>query len=180
MFESSFSTGPISEKLRRNLQTPFSLIITPNDESNLQKLDVDFHIIPRCSKCQAYYSNYCTKADNSWNCPICYQTNKELPPEKLNITSENYEFDNQEDLDSDILVLYLSLSFIKEDIDIIRPIIINYLKSLKNRNLMILLGTDESPLTLLAPYMSLFTVDNGILKLTDTPSNFSDFGSIDY
>lgn len=167
--ETSFSIGPSNEKMRINLQVPYSLIVSPGIFKDFQKIENDIKEIPRCSKCSAYFNSSCKIVGNSWECQICNECNSTpIPSFSL---SESFEVDLKEDFPQEILAIYFSLSFTQEDLDLIRPIFINFLQSLHDQRFMVFIGCSDSPLSVLIPHQSAFVLDQGSIKYIP-PSDF--------
>lgn len=163
MIESSFEIGPKSEKIRQTLSSPFSLIVSPGSNQQMEKSTIPISQYPRCQFCESYYSHLCINNEDGWVCSICGKINKVEYP-KNGPENDDFEFDVNENVGKEVTVIFLSLNFHNDDLKIIISDLTKFINEVEERNLMIVLGNGELPLMFLCPYDPCFECKDGFIK----------------
>lgn len=72
---------PNTPELEKDCLMPLGIVIDPGRVTNVPMIDFSHTEIPRCSKCSAYLSCFCTLSydQRSWKCAICGNTTKFTP-----------------------------------------------------------------------------------------------------
>lgn len=181
MIEASFELGPANEKLKQQLRAPFSLIVSPADGDSVVKSTVNAKNFPRCEHCQAYFNSLCEKGPESWTCCLCSKPNRVSIDSQIP-TEHNFEMDIEDDtpLGLEVVVLYLSLSFHKSDIEIMRPAIMAFLKLLKTleRPVMLLFGRGDAVVAACCPFARCYSVENGLIRYSPPSTLSNDSNSL--
>jgi hypothetical protein len=165
MIEASFDIGPKTERLRQSLMAPFSLVISPGEDSDRFAVIGDVEVIPRCKQCGAYYSNFAVKTEDSWTCPICGCRNEGAIPDNFP-QEQDIEVVINDPVNSEIMVLYLALDFHPTDLEAIKPGILAFLKLLTDRPLVVLLGHSDTVFAALCPYERFYSFVDGVATFT--------------
>lgn len=162
MIDCSFDIAPKSENIRQELAAPISLVVSPGDQVDIKIVEDPINNIPRCTKCRAYCSSFCTQENETWNCSICNTKNGGIIPQSISSVS-NYQMMCDDIIGCDITAIYLSLSFHPRDLDKIRPQIIKFFNTITDRNIIVFLGLPDSSMSVLCPYEPCFQFENGVL-----------------
>jgi len=164
-------TGPFSESIRQKLNTPFSIVVTPGENQKIECLEASFESLVRCRHCQAYISTFCERNEKSWKCSICGNTNQEAG-QVICPQHNQYQISLEDRVDIPITAIYLSMDYHQNDLDIIKPSVIHYLRESQGQNLLFFIGCSEEKFSILCPHVSLYTLEDGQIKYSP-PDNIN-------
>ena len=177
MILSTFEISSPNNDTRKEHHIPLSLIVSPCEELK-NPINMSPELFPRCNNCRGYFSSFCSKTpDNKWICSLCgseqsYDFDK---PMKLDQIQENIWFDLSKQTkqinytkSNEILVFYLSLEFHQSDLNIIKPLLSQYLYKHKEHKCIFILSQIDGKITLLCPDTIKFDINNGTLITKET------------
>jgi hypothetical protein len=162
MIASSFVIGPKTEALRQRIMSPFSLVVSPGQTADLlvSKLNCDEY--PRCAHCGAYYSSISHRDASSWSCALCSKSTPTVIADDV-VAAADVQILVDEPIGLEVTVLYLSLDFHSEDIEIIKPPLLAFLNEFDSRPLVVMLGHSDAPFALLCPDATYYSIVDGIV-----------------
>lgn len=166
MIDSTFEVSPKQENISQKIHSPLSLIISPCEIMEEKAFPLNPEEFPRCKKCGSYFSSLCEKTETSWKCALCKTENEcgKIPE----IKTERVWFDLKENKNKELLVFYLSRTFCKDDLNIIKPFLSQFVAKLKGANCLFFVSSNkenENSISLLCPHYSQFMCIDG--KITE-------------
>jgi hypothetical protein len=172
MIDASFGVGPRTEALRQQLMIPFSLVICPGDPRDIAVSPVSCDQYPRCSHCGADFSSLSVRDATCLTKPTAGAV-----PEDLGATPD-FEIPVNEPVGVEVTVLYVSVNFHADDLDVIKPAVLAFLKSyLDERPLIVMLGHPVAAVAILCPHVACYSSVDGMAVRTCSEIEFDELPS---